>query len=463
MSSQKYNAASTQNALFKNLLNKIELVDFNCLAKTSEKGKKQILQRDLIVCAVDEFRRVAEINGWGICKMNEAVHFFNGMYWLMIEKGDFKSFLGDAAWKMGIRRPQAKYYKFQEQLYLQFMSLAGLTKRVNDSDRTIINLKNGTFEILQKEIRLKPFDKDDGLTYQLPFEYNKQAASPKFQTYLNHVLPDKSLQQILAEYIGYVFVKGLKLEKCLLLYGSGANGKSVFFDIIDALLGEENISHLSLDSLGIEYNRALIGNKLLNYGSEIKGSIHVDIFKQLVSREPILCCRKYEHPFILRDYARLCFNCNELPKGVEHNEAYFRRFLIIPFNVTIPEKERNPNLAKEIIKRELSGIFNWVLEGMQRLLTNQKFTESEIVIKALDTYKEQSDNIFQFIDETGYQKDLNGFALIKTLYPAYRKYCSENGYAPYNKINFKKRLLQLGHEEHRNNQGIGVRISLRKP
>jgi putative DNA primase/helicase len=75
----------------------------------------------------------------------------------------------------------------------------------------------------------------------------------------------------------------------------------------------------------------------------------------------------------MTDYAKLIFNCNELPKDVEQTEAYFRRFLIIPFNVTIPEHEQDKELAKKIIDNELSGVFNWVLSGLKRLLMQQRF------------------------------------------------------------------------------------------
>jgi putative DNA primase/helicase len=62
----------------------------------------------------------------------------------------------------------------------------------------------------------------------LPFEFDETATCPMFQKYLDEVLPEKELQHIVAEFFGYVFTKGLKMEKALLLYGSGANGKSLF-------------------------------------------------------------------------------------------------------------------------------------------------------------------------------------------------------------------------------------------
>jgi len=123
----------------------------------------------------------------------------------------------------------------------------------------------------------------------------------------------------LAEFVGYVFAPNLKLEKSLFLYGSGANGKSVFFDIISALLGTQNVSNYSIDTLCEPngYYRAMIANKLLNYSSEIGKRFEVDKFKQLSSGEPVEARLPYGEPFQIRNYARMVFNANQLPKDIE--------------------------------------------------------------------------------------------------------------------------------------------------
>ena len=193
-----------------------------------------------------------------------------------------------------------------------------------------------------------------------------------FQKYLNQVLPEKELQNIVAEFFGYIFTKGLKMEKAMLLYGSGANGKSVLFDIMNALLGKENISNFSLSNLLEEHNRALIAYKLLNYGSEINATKTSDEFKNLVSTEPIQARLKYGNSFTMENYAKLAFNCNELPKDFDHQNAYFRRLLIVPFRVTIPEADQDKTLANKIIKNELAGVFNWIIDGLKRLTQNGK-------------------------------------------------------------------------------------------
>lgn len=65
-------------------------------------------------------------------------------------------------------------------------------------------------------------------------------------------------------------------------------GGGAILEVINALLGKENITNYSLGDLREEHNRAMIANKLLNYGSEIKGHLDSDEFKQLASGEPSL-------------------------------------------------------------------------------------------------------------------------------------------------------------------------------
>lgn len=111
------------------------------------------------------------------------------------------------------------------------------------------------------------------------------------------------------------------------------------------MLGIENVSSYSLQSITNDngYFRAKLANKLVNYASEINGKLESSIFKQMVSGEPVESRLPYGQPFMLKEYAKFIFNCNELPKDVEHTTAYFRRFLIIPFDVTIPRVNKINN------------------------------------------------------------------------------------------------------------------------
>lgn len=441
----------------------------------SEVKKYQQLQKKLkslkltknhyLVLCIEQLLKIAKANNWGLCKKNGSIYIYNGCYWTEIDKECFQFFLGNVALRMGVEKFRGKIHTFKEDLFKQFMADAYLSTPKGKKDSVLINLQNGTFEITSKKRGLRDFDPNDFITHQLPFEYTPQAMAPLFQNYLNEVLPDPEKQKVLAEYCGSIFIKPsvLKLEKLLILYGTGANGKSVFFEIISALLGSENVSNYSLQSLTNDngYYRAKIANKLVNYASEINGKLESANFKLMASGEPVEARLPYGDPFTLYEYAKLIFNCNELPKDVEQTEAFFRRFLIIGFDLTIPEEKQDKELSKKIIGTELSGVFNWILQGLDRLLIQKSFTRCKAAEEVIHTYKNESDSVKLFMDESGYERCAETLTYIKDIYPLYRSFCIDEGVPPVKKTNFRKRLSQHGFYVKRPSNGWVVYATIR--
>ena len=430
--------------------------------------KLKLNQKHYLILAIENVLAVAKSKKWGLCKSHEFIYVYNGEFWAEIDKEALQKFLGEAAEKMGVTKFEARFHLFRKQLLEQFISTAYLPapQSVN-KDTVLVNLQNGTFEISPQGTRLRPFDRSDFITYQLPFRYDPKAKAPIFQKYLDRVLPDTERQMVLAEYLGYIFIKHgsntLKEEKALILYGEGANGKSVFFEVVTALLGRTNVSNYSLQSLTEDkgFYRAKIVNKLVNYASEINGKLEASLFKAMVSGEPVEACPKYGQPFTMTDYAKFIFNCNELPKDVEHTNAYFRRFLIIPFGVTIPEHEQDKNLHAKIIETELSGVFNWVLEGLSRLLEQKRFSNCEAARKALEQYKVESNSVHLFLNENGYKVSAKAKRAVKDLYSEYRLFCNDDGMSHFKKSNFLKQLRALGFVVDRGNGNI-LQVSIER-
>jgi putative DNA primase/helicase len=445
------------------LLQQIEPVNYRQKAGFDPDDEDAKLKKPhFLVITIEEILDLAKRNQWGLCNRDGFIYIYNGSHWIPIDKEDLKAMLRQAAERMGVEKFTARHFEFSDQLLRQFIETAYLPAPSRDREIVKINLTNGTYQISTDQQALRAPVAADFLTHQLPFAYDETARAPLFEAFLDRVQPDPDCQRLLAEYIGYVFVSpsNLKMEKTLMLYGSGANGKSVFFEVVTALLGSDNVSHYSLQSLTEEkgYHRANLANKLVNYASEISGKLEANIFKQLVSGEPIEARLPYGQPFIMRDYAKMIFNCNELPTDVEHTPAYFRRFLIVPFGVTIPEAEQDKQLAHRIIRSELSGVFNWVLAGLRRLLEQGRFTDCEAVQQQLALYKRQSDSVRLFLDEYEYESHIDQFTALKDLYRDYKNFCSEDNYRPVNNRNFKKRLEGYGLRAEKRNIGQVVYV-----
>jgi len=437
------------------LLQNVETVNFRKIVfgKNAENEKLKLAKKHYLVIAIEELLKLAKKHNWQLCKRNENIYLYDSEYWVLLDKEEFQSFLGEVALKMGVNRYDSKFHRFKEDLYKQFLADAYLPSPEIEKDTVLVNLPNGTLEISPKGVRLREHRSKDFQTYLLPFPYQPKAIGVLWPKFLNEVLPDVTKQKVLAEYLGYLFINSrvLKLEKVLMLYGTGANGKSVFFEVLNALLGEENVSNYSLESLTNQngYYRAMIGGKLVNYASELSSKMDTTLFKQLASCEPIDARLPYGNPFKLKDYAKLIFNANILPETTENTHAFFRRFLIIHFDKTIEESKQDKELSKKIIDTELPAVLNWVLEGLNRLLEQKNFTKSASIDSALKAYKIQSDTVQLFIKESCYITSFDNYELIKDLYSQYRSYCIEDGYYAVNKSEFKKRLSSSGVEVKR--------------
>ncbi len=438
---QPTTAPPTKDEVLRNLLQSITPVNFHQLLNNPEDS--QISKTEYRVCIIQELLRTAKEQSWNMCRKNGMTYVYNSAYWIMLDPDDMRLFLGKAAYNMGINRIDAADYRFKNELVNQFNAEAHLRTRDRNHDQILINLMDGTYVFSNGELSRKDFDPDDFLTYQLPFSYNPTATAPIFERYLNRVLPMDERQTVLAEFIGSIFAPELNTEKALFLYGDGENGKSVFSDILQQLLGTTNCSSFSLTSLtspgnqGL-YTRAKFNNKLVNYGSEFGGNIDKAIFKQLVSREPVEARHPYGKPFNTKQYGRLIFNANGLPITAELTHAFFRRFLIIPFDVKITPEEKDPQLSEKIISNELSGVFNWVLEGLKRLIIQNGFTACDSCERVLSQYRIDVDSVALFLSESNLRPSIDETIPNPDIYELYRNFCRMDGYMPVGNRNFKK-------------------------
>ena len=446
-------SGDTPDAVFSFLLKRVKPVDF----ETKHLPAIKVTDKAYAVYVIDEVLEMTKKCGWDFCSNQNRAYMYNGCYWVALDEDVLKKFLGEVAEKMGVPKHKARYFETRNILVEQFKSASYLPVPEKNKDQVLINLKNGTFEISPQGTRLRPFNPEDFLTYQLSFSYDPEARAPVFEEYLNRVLPDEQSQKVLAEYLGSVFLRNgnsiMKQEKVLVLLGSGENGKSTLFEIFTAMLGDHNVSHYSIAEITDPngYARAAIADKLVNYCSEMSQNMNTEIFKKMASGEPITARLPYVKPFELKFYPKLIFNANQMPKDIEHTPAFFRRLLMIPFNVILPKEEQDENLHNKLMK-ELPGIFNWQLAGLRRRIEQGRFSECAVVDQELDDYKKSSNTVLAFLDEHGYKPSATSYAFVKEIYNEYRSFCVEIGHAPFGKPNFTKQLKYNGYKVERVSQ-----------
>lgn len=411
-----------------------------------------------IVAICHHLNNLISKNNWHIMQENDVIYIYNGYYWLRVEIIQIKKFLSVVAEKMAYFSPaDARTPQFSDMIYKQFINDSDIPNRELLKSKILINLINGTYDV--QNGRLREHKPEDLMMYCLPYMHDPLANCPLYFTYLNRVLPEVDTQQVLQEFHGYVFLQ-LKLEKALILFGKGANGKSVQFEITRALFGEQNVSTKSLgDLLDMDMGndaRAKLKNKLVNFGSEIRAKkMDTDIFKRLISGEPVAAREKYKTSFDLENSCKFIFNANELPTVTEHTEAFFRRFLIVPYNEYIPDSERDPQLHLKIIEKELSGILNWVITGLNRLFHKKHFTNSKVIEETLLTYKKESSSIIHFVEESNLINSHNSQISTAKLYADYLQFCEFNSLIYHKKAEFSKTMKTLNFPIYRTSKERG--------
>lgn len=453
------NSLTTAEDILSFILEKVEIIRYH--EKAGRKEEK-LLNRHYQVILSNEILSIAMGNNLGVAKQSEKLYVFNGSYWMPVKHDSAKLFLSQCAEKSGVDKYLAQAVNFRKDLTAQLLELADIPKE-SENNHIAVNLENGTFEFNDEGGCLREFRKEDFFTYKLPFKYDPQAKAPMFQKFLGEVIPEVELQMILAEFFGSVFIprSKMKIEKGLVLYGSGANGKSVVFEIITALLGKENVSSFPFSKLteDSEITRGQFAGKLLNYGSEISPKINAEIGKSLISGEPVPGRHQYGNPFLFNP-GKIVFNANDLPITQDQSHGWFRRLIIIPFDKTIPEAEQDQSLGERISTNELSGIFNWILEGMKRLIaTKGKFTYSETVKRVIAEYKEESSSVVAFINENGFVKSDTQYVSLQDLYSQYQTYCVSSGCKPFQSKKFSKQLVRLGFKKVAHGYGAAFYIT----
>jgi len=356
----------------------------------------------------------------------QTIFVFLGTHWERIITQLYYDFVKQCAKKMGLDDLYCEDQDFMNKVFerLAFRVMKH-RQQASKKGEIWINVQNGTLEIKKDgTINLREHRADDFYTYVLPFAYNPACECPKWHKFLDRVLPDSAVQTVLAESIGFCFTKDLKLEKMIVFYGTGSNGKSVVLDVITRLMGgSHNVSNVSLSSLSNDdEKRSHIEHKLVNISHESGGDLDAAMIKQLASGEPTEVRKLYVGSHMMFDYAKLVTSYNVLPKS-ENTFGFYRRWLLIPFEVTIPEDEQDVDLTGKLCT-ELSGIFNWMLQALVGLLQRKAFTKSQKCTDALNDYKRNSKSSNLFFYERCEVSDDSRMKL-SDLYNAYSRYCRE--------------------------------------
>lgn len=240
----------------------------------------------------------------------------------------------------------------------------------------------------------------------LNYRYDPLASCPRFLAFLDKVLPDEPSQDVMQEWFGYCLTKDTSFRAMMILYGESGTGKSTLANILEAMIGPENRSAVPLECFWSRFAPQEMVGKLVNFCGD-SGKIDrlaEGVVKRFTGGDTILVDRKYKQPVSLKMTAKIIVATNVFPEVQDVSEALWKRFIVVPMNVVIPDHEIDLSLLGSEkpdwpLRRELPGIFNWAIEGLKRLYKQGGFTTSQQFVQAKHHVRIENCSVAQFVDE----------------------------------------------------------------
>jgi len=249
-----------------------------------------------------------------------------------------------------------------------------------------------------------PHAREQYLSKIIEARYDPAAESPLFQSFLERVQPDIEMRRFLQRWIG-LGMTGLKVQRLAFFYGSGANGKSVLVDLIGRLYAGYSTS-LKIESLTGSNRRQgadatpdlipLLGARFVRTSEPDQGEkLQEGLIKQLTGGEPIAVRPNYGDQIEMDPIFKLTISGNHKPEVRGTDDGIWRRLLLVPFNVQIPEAERDEHLGEKLWA-ERDGVLAWAVEGLIDFLEGG-LRPPEEVLEATSEYREASDPLGAFL------------------------------------------------------------------
>lgn len=370
---------------------------------------------------------------------------FNGKYWSVLSPVVFRDSVGQALIAAaGAGDFVVKGDWIEKQNTLLQSAYAGVCVSPLEKNPAVVGFRNGVWDFSDIENPVyHSFADMMPVTDLLGYDYDPNASCKMWQSFLSMMLSQKDILK-LQKYLGLGCVNRRLMsnvvEDTLWLIGSGANGKTTIEEVVRAVYGYDNVSEASMGEL-LDRNHisrmltmSNIDGKIFNICSEVdvsdisRGS---DAFKRLCSGEPQNARGIGENVRRIYDIPFLIFSMNQRPVNKRMDAAFRRRIVEIVFNQSIREEDMDAGLGDKL-KKELSGIRNWMIEGY-KMLVRDGFRFDHCNSEDYMEYNDQFFDIFARHDGLrasawagrGEKAQLVSFG---ALYDRYVEFCQRKGY-----------------------------------
>lgn len=334
-----------------------------------------------------------------------------------------------------------------------------------DADLLLLGTPGGTVDLRTGEIR--PAQRGDLITKLTTCAPAPPSTRPeRWLAFLSEIFAgDREVIAFLQRAAGYALT-GLTTEhKLLFLYGTGRNGKGVFFNTLAHIWGDyarRAAAETFLNSHGDKHATGIAGlqGARLVVGSELpKGKTWDEaVIKDLTGGDRMSARYMRGDYFDFDPHLTLMIAGNNMPSFRGVDEAIRARVVLVPFLVTIPPERRDQKLPEKM-KAEGPAILRWAIEGALEW-QRRGLDVPATVAAASEEYMDDEDTLAQFLDDEA-TIDTQAFTTTSDLHQRFTLWCERQGLTTWTQHTFRKELKTRGYQDTRRKHGrgfVGLRL-----
>jgi len=336
-----------------------------------------------------------------------------------------------------------------------------------DKSPWALNVQNGTIDL--KTGKLESHDKHQLITKLAPINYQPNARCPQWLKFLNHVMSGKQeMIEFLQRAIGYSLTGDVSEQKLFFLYGTGANGKSTFLNVLQEMLGDY-AKQAAPELLVTKYGNSHPTEVADLQGSRFVVAVEVEegkrmaeaLVKQMTGGDKIKARFMHQNFFEFQPTHKLFLAANHRPIIHGTDDGIWRRIMLVPFTVTIPESKQDKRLLEKL-RKELPGILAWAVKGCLKWQA-EGLHVPVAVSSATSSYRSEMDTIETFLNDRCLKGNKHTVRSGR-LYAAYTEWCDQNGERfKYNQKSLSRQLQDRGFESRRRSEGfIWIGLGLKR-
>jgi putative DNA primase/helicase len=303
------------------------------------------------------------------------------------------------------------------------------TVRDLDADAYLLNCANGTLDL--RTLQLRPHDPDDRITKITVAAYDETAHAAAWDKFLDRVLPDADVREFLQRLAG-VALLGRVVEHVLgILTGPGANGKGVFTRSVEYAFGDyaataEAELFMAREGAHPTGEMDLLGRRWVTVSETDQGRRLAEATMKRLTGGDTIKARKMRQDFVeFQPSHTAVLVTNHLPAVRGDDPAIWRRIRVVPFDVVIPEAERDKHLD-ERLQLQAEAVLAWAVAGYRDYANRGDLGEPRAVTAATSTYRLDSDPVARFIDEECITTPA-GYAAMGELFARWQRWAPEDG------------------------------------